>query len=71
MPVSDSSANRVRAKANDLENRVKELEAENAELKRVLNAYVLEFRLCRYCSNIKHDCSPTDFKSCTPHWGGL
>lgn len=69
--VSDANANRLRAKAYNLETKVKELEAENEELKRVLRAYVLEFRLCRFCSEIKSDCSPTDLKSCYPRWGGL
>ena len=47
-----------------------ELLVENAKLKRQIDAYVCELRVCRFCSHFHEDCSPTD-GSCRPHWRGL
>lgn len=47
------------------------LKAENDGLKRQINAYVKEFRVCRFCANVHADCSPTDTPSCYPKWRGL
>lgn len=46
------------------------LEAENARLRKQIEAYVTEFRVCRFCANYHGDCSPTD-GSCKPKWRGL
>ena len=54
----------------DLEKRCGELERENARLKKQIEQYVCEFRVCRFCKNMHSDCSPTD-GSCYPRWGGL
>lgn len=61
--VSNHEYKRV---CSELDAAVKEV----GRLKELLEAYVHEFRLCRFCKNIKGDCSPTD-KSCKPKWGGL
>ena len=50
--------------------KVRELEEENRRLKRQIDGYVCEFRVCRFCKNMHSDCSPTD-GSCYPRWGGL
>lgn len=47
-----------------------ELRAENKRLKEQIEAYVGEFRVCRFCMHIHEDCSPTD-GSCRPKWRGL
>ena len=47
-----------------------ELMAENERLKRQIDAYVCEFRVCRFCAWYKKDCSPTD-GNCVPKWRGL
>lgn len=49
---------------------IQELRAENQRLKRQIEDYVCEFRVCRLCSEVHSDCSPTD-SSCHPRWGGL
>lgn len=49
---------------------IKELLEENKRLKRQIEAYVCEFRVCRLCTELHSDCSPTD-GSCHPRWGGL
>ena len=54
----------------DKEKRIQELEEENKQLKRQIEGYVCEFRVCRFCANAHGDCSPTD-GSCRPKWGGL
>lgn len=46
------------------------LTEENRRLKRQIEAYVMEFRVCRLCKNMHSDCSPSD-GSCFPRWGGL
>lgn len=48
-----------------------ELRAENKRLKEQIEAYVTEFRICRFCTEIHSDCSPTDSRSCYPRWRGL
>lgn len=53
-----------------IEVRVRELEEENKRLKRQIEMYVEEFRVCRFCTELHSDCSPTD-GSCHPRWGGL
>ena len=50
--------------------RVRDLEEENRRLKRQIDSYVCEFRVCRFCTEYHSDCSPTD-GSCHPRWGGL
>lgn len=49
---------------------IQELREENKRLKRQIEAYVCEFRVCRLCAKVHGDCSPTD-GSCHPQWGGL
>ena len=51
--------------------KIKELEAEIERLHRQINAYIHEFRICRFCAEIHSDCSPTDSKTCFPRWRGL
>jgi hypothetical protein len=46
------------------------LEEENTRMRQQIGAYVCEFRVCRFCSNLHADCSPTD-GSCVPMWRGL
>lgn len=50
---------------------IQELKAENARLKRQIDDYVREFRVCRFCTEVHSDCSPTDSKTCFPRWRGL
>lgn len=52
----------------DLE--IQHLKDENRRLKRQIEDYVCEFRVCRWCKNIHADCSPTGGE-CHPKWGGL
>lgn len=47
-----------------------EAESENIRLKRQIEAYVCEFRVCRMCKHLHNDCTPTDGE-CHPKWGGL
>ena len=55
----------------DLAKLCHELMAENERLKRQINGYIAEFRVCRFCANVHSDCSPTDSTSCYPRWRGL
>ena len=55
----------------DLAKLCHELMAENEALKRQIDGYVREFRVCRFCTEIHSDCSPTDANSCFPRWRGL
>lgn len=50
---------------------INELRAENARLKRQIDDFVREFRVCRFCTEVHSDCSPTDSKTCFPRWRGL
>ena len=50
--------------------RINELEAENATLKRKIEKYVTEFRVCRFCAHKHEACSPTG-AGCSPKWCGL
>lgn len=54
----------------ELKKKCEALEAENARMKRQIEAYVCEFRVCRFCTEFHSDCSPTD-GSCYPRWRGL
>ena len=49
----------------------KRLTEELQQTKRQIDAYVREFRVCRFCSEVHSDCSPTDSSSCYPRWRGL
>ncbi len=49
----------------------KRLTEELQQTKRQIDAYVREFRLCRFCTEVHSDCSPTDSSSCYPRWRGL
>lgn len=49
---------------------IQTLRAENKALRKLIERYVHEFRVCRFCKFKNADCSPTD-GSCTPKWGGL
>ena len=49
---------------------IQTLREENKRLKKQIEGYVCEFRVCRLCANVHGDCSPTD-GSCSPKWGGL
>lgn len=51
-------------------NKCRELEEENRQLKRQIEGYVCEFRVCRMCRNLHKECTPTG-GDCTPKWGGL
>jgi len=50
--------------------RIRELEEENRKLKRQIESYVIEFRVCRFCDNLHKDCTPTG-GDCIPRWCGL
>ncbi len=54
----------------DLRQQVAALEEENTRMRQQIGSYVCEFRVCRFCSNLHADCSPTD-GSCVPMWRGL
>jgi len=54
----------------EYQKQIKDLQTENARLNERIQAFVEEFRLCRFCKNIHADCSPTD-GSCEPRWYGL
>ena len=49
---------------------LQELRAENKRLKEQIEAYVGEFRVCRFCMHVHEDCSPTGGE-CRPKWRGL
>lgn len=68
--VSDAHANRLRERVNDLETENKRITDENIQMRRLIGAYVVEHRLCRFCKNLHFHCSPTD-SSCAPEWRGL
>lgn len=51
--------------------KLRDVEEENRRLKRQIDGYVKEFRVCRFCAEVHSDCSPTDSKSCFPRWRGL
>ena len=59
------------AQNRKLEIKLREVEEENRRLKRQITGYVTEFRVCRFCSEVHSDCSPTDSKTCYPRWRGL
>ena len=46
------------------------LREENKRLREQIEAYVGEFRVCRFCANVHADCSPTGGE-CKPKWRGL
>ena len=50
--------------------RIAKLKEENARLREKIEAYVGEFRVCRFCMHRHEDCSPTGGE-CKPRWGGL
>lgn len=50
--------------------RIKALEDENKRLRELIERYVGEFRVCRWCLHKHEDCSPTG-RECNPRWGGL
>ena len=50
--------------------RIKALEDENKRLRELIERYVGEFRVCRFCVHRHEDCSPTG-SECRPKWGGL
>lgn len=50
--------------------KIKALEDENRRLRERIEAYVCEFRVCRFCLHKHEDCSPTG-SECRPKWGGL
>ena len=54
---------RLKAKVTELENEV-------TRLRKQIQDYVLEFRVCRFCAEIHGDCSPTG-GNCHPKWRGL
>ena len=54
----------------ELLTKCKQLEEENRRLKRQIESYVIEFRVCRFCANLHKDCTPTD-GNCIPKWCGL
>ena len=64
------TVDKLLSRERDLTVKCRELEEENRQLKRRIEAYVCEFRVCRFCKNLHNDCSPTD-NSCVPKWGGL
>lgn len=55
----------------DLRRKIEELKHENTRMRKQIEAYVGEFRVCRFCTEIHSDCSPTDSSSCYPRWRGL
>ena len=54
----------------DLAALCKELMRENEQLKEQIDAYVREFQVCRFCSGVHENCTPTG-GNCHPHWRGL
>lgn len=46
------------------------LKEENERLRELIERYVGEFRVCRWCLHKHEDCSPTG-QECNPKWGGL
>jgi hypothetical protein len=54
----------------DKDREIQWLRAENDRLKKQIERYVVEFRVCRFCKHMHEDCSPTGIE-CTPVWGGL
>lgn len=50
---------------------IQELTAENKQLKARIEAYVREFKVCRFCAYLDADCSPTGKTGCHPKWRGL
>lgn len=58
-------------KNRKLEIQLRDLTEENRRLRRQIDGYVKEFRVCRFCTEVHSDCSPTDSKSCFPRWRGL
>ena len=64
------SIDKLLSRNRDLIVKCRELEEENRILKRKIEAYVCEFRVCRMCKNLHKDCTPTD-ANCVPKWGGL
>lgn len=54
----------------ELLTKCKQLEEENRRLKRQIESYVIEFRVCRFCKNLHKDCTPNG-GDCNPKWCGL
>lgn len=54
----------------DKDREIEELRRENAALRELIEKYVGEFRVCRFCVHRHEDCSPTG-SECRPKWGGL
>lgn len=54
----------------DKDREIEELRRENATLRELIEKYVGEFRVCRFCVHRHEDCSPTGVE-CKPRWGGL
>ena len=54
----------------DKDREIEELRRENAALRELIEKYVGEFRVCRFCLHRHEDCSPTG-SECRPKWGGL
>lgn len=50
--------------------KIKALEDENRRLRELIEKYMGEFRVCRFCLHKHEDCSPTGGE-CNPQWGGL
>ena len=49
---------------------IQKLKEENERLRELIERYVGEFRVCRWCLHKHEDCSPTG-PECNPKWGGL
>ena len=64
------SIDKLLSRNRDLLVRIRELEEDNRRLKRQIEEYVCEFRVCRFCKNLHKDCTPTG-GDCTPKWCGL
>lgn len=54
----------------DKDREIEDLRRENAALRELIEKYVGEFRVCRFCAHRHEDCSPTG-SECRPKWGGL
>lgn len=66
-------ANQAKGYADEIKEllaQIEQLKEEKEKLLRRIDAYVNEFRVCRFCANIHEDCSPTG-NDCIPKWRGL
>ena len=70
MELLNSRLKTLAEECEELRAKCEEMETENARMRRQIEAYVCQFRVCRFCTEYHSDCSPTD-GSCHPRWRGL